>query len=87
MKALPLLAAVYLISPIDLIPDVVPIIGWLDDVGVLALVLGVVVRSMRLHAAAPTPAVQGQARSSVDTAGVETAGAKVRGAEVRGAEV
>ena len=25
------LAAFYLISPIDLIPDIIPVIGWLDD--------------------------------------------------------
>lgn len=31
-----LLAFLYIISPLDLIPDVVPVIGWLDDLGVLA---------------------------------------------------
>ena len=31
-----LLALLYIISPLDLIPDVIPMIGWLDDLGVLA---------------------------------------------------
>lgn len=31
-----LLAFIYIISPLDLIPDVIPVIGWLDDLGVLA---------------------------------------------------
>ena len=30
-----LLAMIYVISPLDLIPDFVPVIGWLDDLGVL----------------------------------------------------
>jgi uncharacterized membrane protein YkvA (DUF1232 family) len=31
-----LLAILYILSPLDLIPDIFPIIGWLDDLGVLA---------------------------------------------------
>ncbi len=31
-----ILAILYVISPLDLIPDVIPVIGWLDDLGVLA---------------------------------------------------
>lgn len=32
-------ALIYLISPVDLIPDVVPILGWIDDTAIIALVL------------------------------------------------
>ena len=31
------LAAVYVISPVDLIPDVIPVVGWIDDLGVVIL--------------------------------------------------
>jgi uncharacterized membrane protein YkvA (DUF1232 family) len=37
-KAVALLAVLYVISPVDLVPDVLPILGWLDD-GVMALLL------------------------------------------------
>jgi uncharacterized membrane protein YkvA (DUF1232 family) len=30
-----LLSLLYVISPIDLIPDVIPIVGWIDDLVVL----------------------------------------------------
>jgi uncharacterized membrane protein YkvA (DUF1232 family) len=32
-------ALIYVLSPIDLIPDTIPIIGWLDDVAVVKFLL------------------------------------------------
>lgn len=32
-----LAAILYLVSPVDLIPDVIPVIGWLDDFAMLPL--------------------------------------------------
>ena len=37
-KLATVLAIVYVLSPIDLIPDTIPLLGWLDD-GLLAYVL------------------------------------------------
>lgn len=39
VKLLLAAAAVYLASPVDLLPDVVPVLGWIDDVLVGAVVL------------------------------------------------
>jgi uncharacterized membrane protein YkvA (DUF1232 family) len=30
-----ILCLLYVLSPIDFLPDVVPVLGWLDDLGVL----------------------------------------------------
>ena len=32
----------YFILPLDLVPDIVPVAGWLDDAGVVAAVLAIV---------------------------------------------
>jgi uncharacterized membrane protein YkvA (DUF1232 family) len=37
-KLVALLAAVYIISPVDIVPDLIPILGWLDD-GVVSILL------------------------------------------------
>jgi uncharacterized membrane protein YkvA (DUF1232 family) len=37
-KIVALLAAVYIISPVDLVPDVIPVLGWIDD-GVVSMLL------------------------------------------------
>jgi uncharacterized membrane protein YkvA (DUF1232 family) len=29
-----ILALLYIISPIDLVPDVIPVVGWVDDAAV-----------------------------------------------------
>jgi uncharacterized membrane protein YkvA (DUF1232 family) len=39
VKAVPILAALYVIWPIDLLPDLFPVLGQLDDLGVALLAL------------------------------------------------
>ncbi len=38
-KAIVVAALVYFISPIDTIPDIVPLVGYLDDLGVITALL------------------------------------------------
>jgi uncharacterized membrane protein YkvA (DUF1232 family) len=42
-------AVAYLLWPFDLIPDYIPLLGWLDDAGVLAAAAWFIVRDVRLH--------------------------------------
>lgn len=39
----------YAVLPIDLIPDVLPVVGWLDDLGVLAAVCAFFARDVAQH--------------------------------------
>jgi uncharacterized membrane protein YkvA (DUF1232 family) len=40
-KAVPLLALLYLISPLDLVPDILPLLGQLDDATIILAMLEV----------------------------------------------
>jgi uncharacterized membrane protein YkvA (DUF1232 family) len=31
IKLLPILALIYVLSPLDLLPDIIPVVGWIDD--------------------------------------------------------
>jgi uncharacterized membrane protein YkvA (DUF1232 family) len=44
LKALMLLVPAYLLSPIDLIPDMIPLLGWVDDFIVVPLLVSFIVK-------------------------------------------
>jgi len=48
-KALGLGGVLYVVWPLDVIPDFLPVIGWLDDIGVMGAVAWFVVRDIRRH--------------------------------------
>ena len=39
-------ALLYIITPLDLIPDVVPVVGWLDDLGIAGFALRYIFSTM-----------------------------------------
>lgn len=57
VKLAALLLIGYMLSPIDLIPDMVPILGWLDDVTLFALGVSAILKLV------PVPALR-DARSA-----------------------
>jgi uncharacterized membrane protein YkvA (DUF1232 family) len=48
-KALAIFVAAYALSPIDLIPDFVPVLGYLDDVILVPVGIWIVVRLIPAH--------------------------------------
>jgi uncharacterized membrane protein YkvA (DUF1232 family) len=52
LKALMLLIPAYLLSPIDLVPDFLPVVGWLDDAIVIPLLVSLIVRLLPQRAPA-----------------------------------
>jgi len=79
------LQLVYLVSPVDLIPDIFPIIGWLDDgLGLLtaATVTGYGVWKLRRHPALPevSPALAASPARGPEPAAYEPLSAE----EIRG---
>lgn len=58
VKKLALVVGVlYILSPADAIPDIIPIIGWLDDIGIMGLLVSWLMRELNNYTAAiDTPA-------------------------------
>lgn len=44
------LAVLYFVSPVDVLPDFIPVLGWLDDLGVLSAAAFFMVREVQRHA-------------------------------------
>lgn len=43
----------YLFMPLDAVPDVIPVFGWLDDLGVVSAAAWFVVREIKRHVPGP----------------------------------
>jgi len=58
-----LAAVLYVLSPVDLVSDLIPVLGWIDDGVVAALLLGLAARLMPpdLYAALKTRVAQRRA--------------------------
>ncbi|WP_375770385.1 YkvA family protein [Archangium gephyra] len=44
-----LFAVIYFISPVDALPDIIPFLGWLDDIGVLSAAALFMVREVQRY--------------------------------------
>ena len=70
-RILAVAVAAYALSPIDLIPDFIPVLGWLDDLVIVPLGLLAVRRSIpaplwtELHAAAETASERPSSRAGM----------------------
>lgn len=53
LKVITLLTALYVLSPFDLVPDFVPLLGWADDVIIMSFLVSWIVS--RLPRTAPQP--------------------------------
>jgi uncharacterized membrane protein YkvA (DUF1232 family) len=60
-KALAIAVAAYALSPIDLIPDFIPVLGYLDDLIIVPLGVALVVRMI-------PPAIMAEHRAMADAA-------------------
>lgn len=49
IKFLPLLALVYLVMPIDIIPDPILIVGWLDDLLIVVTLVSQAMKAVDRH--------------------------------------
>ncbi len=49
---IPVIVLIYIIAPVDLIPDFIPVFGQLDDLGVLLLGMSLIIRLSPQHVVA-----------------------------------
>ena len=64
-----LFAVGYVIWPLDLIPDLVPLITWLDDAGVASAAIAWAAASVQRHASEREADLQGDTSSESNVAG------------------
>lgn len=49
-KLMIVLGVAYVVMPLDALPDIIPVLGWLDDIGVIGIVLGVLFKDLDNYA-------------------------------------
>lgn len=76
-------ALLYLISPLDCIPDIIPVVGWLDDIGVLTLAISYV---MACISDTPNPEETAAAEASAELEKAEQAMISVEKEDAMSAE-
>ncbi len=54
-KLFVLAALAYVVSPVDFIPDAIPFVGWLDDIGVMSLAVAWMWKIVGRYREAPAP--------------------------------
>ena len=66
LKAATLFTAFYLLNPIDILPDVIPVLGWVDDIVLVPLMVSWIVSRLpvpaRVYAGKYGRTVDGTAR-------------------------
>src|SRR5690554_2514672 len=66
LKAATLFVAFYLVNPFDILPDFIPVLGWVDDIVLVPLMVSWIVSRLpvplRVHAGRPGPTVDGRSR-------------------------
>jgi uncharacterized membrane protein YkvA (DUF1232 family) len=68
VRAIPPLLVLYLAMPLDLVPDIIPVLGQLDDVLVLLVALGLLARFVPLEVVdAHLTELEAEARSGQST--------------------
>jgi uncharacterized membrane protein YkvA (DUF1232 family) len=60
LKAATLFTAFYLVNPLDIIPDVIPVLGWIDDIVLIPLMVSWIVSRL------PMPVYAGKYGKTVD---------------------
>ncbi|MNL36762.1 hypothetical protein D3C87_1588670 [compost metagenome] len=60
LKAATLFVAFYLVNPFDVLPDFIPLLGWVDDIVLVPLMVSWIVSRL------PVPAYAGQWGKTVD---------------------
>ncbi len=48
-KVLPWLSLIYILMPFDVIPDIFPLVGWVDDLGMIPLLIWIALQFVPPH--------------------------------------